>query len=724
MYYNDTAAFCGLTSLNINKMPPVNQPKPLYSMAEDALCYYIYMVSIGASMTDSTDKNVVNEELDKLFLNEKHNLKIPNNIKLPKYVMNKFKSAVHLKRTKLVLEKHGHVLKILSKQFETLPASFVNNIINKIFAFMSKMIVDDDKQIRDYLNDEWSFGPRLRIGLHIILMSMFSSKVSNLNFNPVSNRFCNVLANFFMKPEEEDNPLINDIEEKKEDILTNTIFEYTENLKNITSLSLQNLASARLVWKISCCCPNLWYLDISGNLCDLERHCELEKIREVIDITKAAKGVADNGSDNLQTTMDRLVNNKKFENFISALGGFYAKNDIELDTCEGLPVGCFYLRTLFLPEIDWNSAEELMLQDHVGSILEHCKEIQEIQGINMFSIFFQRSGLENFPHILKLRKFCDREFHKALLAPVVEIFGRIGVPFVEEVDMVLNYFMGPKTLEHFPNMKHLKVCPLSKDAYTLTSMLPYISNLHSLDIKLTHSITIDDMCQLAKNCQQLESLKIECPGLRLNSDGGGDDDDNGSKSEKTVKRETTMLKKKPQCAKTKRKLQQQQGPRSRHKRLNFPQYIQSWLKKDHAPFERENSPIPKFSRLHTLMFSGMQHIEAAALYKCIRGSPKVCTFSLIVVRKVGDLIQDINDEFVCRICPLMKCLQHFTLSAETEEHLCVMMYGLTSASVEHLQYQCENLLSIGNVASWSMTTKEVKDLNKNFETQNYILRLC
>ncbi|KAG7163594.1 hypothetical protein Hamer_G002805, partial [Homarus americanus] len=219
----------------------------------------------------------------------------------------------------------------------------------------------------------------------------------------------------------------------------------------------------------------------------------------------------------------------------------------------------------------------------------------------------------------------------------VKVMVTRAADFTESADAVLQVAEEQvhKLLLSQTQNRHLTVTPYDYRSYNFDDILPYLTNLHTLNMELTHEVSISNICDIAENCKLIESLTLTCPALRMQAVDINEDliaieePERNSPSPLLIKNIPGKKMNEPQ--------------ESLHILRSFPEY-QALLKIDPAPYEKDNSQIPNFLRLHTLQFFGIRSVEAAALYKCIK-EPIVQTLTF-VAQEIGDDCRiELNDDF-------------------------------------------------------------------------------
>ncbi|XP_042231462.1 uncharacterized protein LOC121872625 [Homarus americanus] len=680
-------------------MPVVNPAESLLKLSLQAVCSNVkVMVTRAADFTESADAvlQVAEEQVHKLLLSQTQN----------RYGQDTYdnvekrgsSASIKFKNIQDLFKKHNNSTEIISKYLENLPAAFLNEVFKRTLILVAGIIVYDEEQIENYMADKWSFVPRVKVAFHFLMKSMLFPSVSSLDISPITTAFFQVFAQYLMKHDTvKEDILVKLLNNKEKDIFLSTIITYKKRLTNLTSLSFQNLAHGELVWLISCQCPNLWHLDLSGGLFDLQRYCVTE-----MSGGQHVTAVNTNGTRNYQEA-----------DFVGAICGLYGNHGFQHTIYDGIAQGCLNLKTLLLPECKWEKHEEDALLDGIKELLLHAPYIEEITGICLIYILCKLNELEYPPILLKLKKFNGKTGGHNLVGVAPRRLKKVQLPFVTEVIMSLNVFMPSVTLEIFPNMRHLTVTPYDYRSYNFDDILPYLTNLHTLNMELTHEVSISNICDIAENCKLIESLTLTCPALRMQAVDINEDliaieePERNSPSPLLIKNIPGKKMNEPQ--------------ESLHILRSFPEY-QALLKIDPAPYEKDNSQIPNFLRLHTLQFFGIRSVEAAALYKCIK-EPIVQTLTF-VAQEIGDDCRiELNDDFVGRIAPLLKKLRNLKIFAEDDQKHIIPIANLTSLGIEHILRFCFDIRSIGNMASWNLTADGVKILNNIFKKDNYIFKV-
>ncbi|KAK8724642.1 hypothetical protein OTU49_011185 [Cherax quadricarinatus] len=680
-------------------MPALNLPECLLQLALKAVCKNVEMMMTKAThLTESADDVLqkAEEEVHRELAKKRFEELFTGNVSAT--TRNSYKATLRLKSVKKLLKNHGDFPHILREYLGPVPAVFLNDVFNRVLASVAKIIVYDEVQIEDFMDDKWSFGPRVRVAFHFLMKSILYPNVSTLDISPVTNTFFMVLAEYLMKHGTyKNNIFVMEMEEKKREIFTCTLAAYKNMLVNLTSLSLQNLAHGDLLFLICCHCPNLWHLDISGELFNLQRYC-------VKKMNAGETAVDEDGTRNYEEA-----------DFLDALRCLYGNSVLSQTKYEGVVIGCQYLKTLLLPDIKWEDKEENTLFDEIVRLLLYAPDMEEIKGVSLLYVLWKINKMEHPPIMLKLKKFDGKTGGHSVICVSHKQLKKVHLPFVTEVNIVLNVLLPPVTLEIFPNMRHLTVSPDDYRSYTFDDMMPYLRNLHTLDMELMHELSISNMCDIAENCRSLESLTLTCPALRMQA---------VALSEDQIPMERPVRNPSPPVARMSGRNKIEYEP---HKSLDmlipFLEYAKVLMKIDPAPYEKDNSQVPNFSRLHTLQFFGVHSVDAAAFYKCIKGSPYIQTLTLVAQDKDDNCNIELDDDFVGRIAPLLKRLRNITLSVENVKNCSNVMKKFTGMAIEHLVKFCSDIRSIGSVTSWNISSDEVKALNYCFLKNNYILRL-
>ncbi|XP_045600301.1 uncharacterized protein [Procambarus clarkii] len=684
-------------------MPALNSPVRLLKLSLEALCKNINtMVAKATHLTESTDDvlEVAEEEIQVLAKKQIDELYAGTlSTAVPR---NPCRAALNLKRVKTLIQKRGDFSQKLCEYLQHLPAAFLNEVFNKVLANIAKIIVYDEEQIENFIDERWSFAPRVRVAFHFLLKSMLFPYVSTLNISPVTNAFFLVLAEYLMKHDNyKDTVFVKEMEGKKRNIFAGGITANKNSLLNLTTLSLQNLADGELLWLISSYCPNLWHLDISGNLFNLQRYCVIEK---------SAGGYV--------TAVDKNGRrNYEEAEFVHSVGNLYGNQRISQtsDKYDGCPGGCKYLKTLLLPDVRWEKLEEDILLDDVQQLLMYAPDMEEVTGVCLFYVLCKINEMEYPPIMLKLKKFDGKTGGHSLIGVSPARLRQVRLPFIMDVNIDLNVFMPPVTLEIFPNMKHLTLTPYDYRSYTCNDILPYMKNLHTLDLELTHELSISNMCDIAENCRSLEYLTLTCLALRMQALDLSEDQINKEQLERISS---------PPVVRMDVKNKKEYEPcKSLGALKSFPEYAKAIMKIAPAPYEKSNSQIPNFSKLHTLQFFDIRSVDAAALYKCIKGSPKIQTLTFVALKKGDNCNIELDDDFVGRIAPLMRRLRDITISAQDDTRCNIVLDKFTGMAIEHLVKFCSDIQSIGTMSNWNITLDEVRALNYCFMKNNYILRL-
>ncbi|XP_069191280.1 uncharacterized protein [Procambarus clarkii] len=684
-------------------MPALNSPVCLLKLSLEALCKNINtMVDKASHLALSTDyvSEMPNEEMQELARQEIYGIHAGILSSANSRKVSKLSLAVNLQRSDALEKKRDDYAEILREYLQHLPAAFLNEMFNQALASITKIIVYDEEQIKYYVDERWSFVPRVRVAVRFLMKSMLFPCVSSVNISPVTNAFFKVIAEYLLKHDNyNDTVFVKEMDAKKWKCFRFS-HDIRHNLLNLTSLSLQNLAYGELLWFISTYCPNLWHLDISGNLFNLQRYCVIEK---------SAGGYV--------TAVDKNGRrNYEEAEFVHAVRSLYGKQRTEIpNRFIASPKGCKYLKTLLLPDVRWEKLEEDILLDDVQQLLMYAPDMEEVTGVCLFYVLCKINEMEYPPIMLKLKKFNGKTGGHSLIGVSPKRLMHVRLPFVMDVNIDLNVFMPPVTLEIFPNMKHLTLTPYDYRSYTCNDILPYMKNLHTLDLELTHELSISNMCDIAENCRSLEYLTLTCLALRMQALDLSEDQINKEQLERIsvppVVRMDVKNKKEYEPCKSLGALK------------SFPEYAKAIMKIAPAPYEKSNSQIPNFSKLHTLQFFDIRSVDAAALYKCIKGSPKIQTLTFVALKKGDNCNIELDDDFVGRIAPLMRRLRDITISAQDDTRCNIVLDKFTGMAIEHLVKFCSDIQSIGTMSNWNITLDEVRAFNYCFMKNNYILRL-
>lgn len=680
-------------------MPVLRPPPSLLDLSIRAVGRNVdNMVASAAYMTESADDALQGAE-EQIHDMMTQNVKLGTNLASDLHP-NLKDDTLSLNSIQKILKSHRDFPNVLSKYLETVPGVFTNELYNQALPKIANIIIYDDDEIENFMVEKWCFAPRVKVAIHFLLKSMLNQRIHTMNMNVITNRFFKSLSEYLLKKDcYKDIKVIKDMEEKANDIFAVTFESYRNNLFSLTHLSLQNLAHGELLWLICCHCPNLWHLDISGGFFDLQRYCVIKK----------------SGGEYVTAYDKSGRRNYREAEFLNSLCGLYGNNHIAHKKFNGIAHGCHKLKTLLLPETIWEKNEEDMLIEEINKTFELCPFLEEVTGVCLLYILCKMNERDVPPLMLKLKKFDGTTGGHSLVGIDPKRLQKVHLPFVTEVVFSLNCFMPPATLKIFPNMKHLTVSPYDYRSYTCDTILPYLKNLHTLDMELTHEMSLSNMCDIAENCQLLQSLTLTCPALRVKA---------LTFSDAQISKEQLERISSPPLIRMDVKNKKDYEPKKPVKVLQpNHEYVKTLLKINTAWYEKEANQIPPFSRLRTLQFFGVRNVDAAALYKCVRGSPRLETFTFVAHEKDSNCSIEIDDCFIGRIAPMMKRLKEITLSAEDSRKQNFQIGKLTTMAIEHLIKFCNNIQSIGTMTNWHITSDEVKAFNYYFKKSNYIVRL-
>ncbi|XP_063604366.1 uncharacterized protein LOC134779918 [Penaeus indicus] len=662
-------------------MPARMETESLLELSLNAVCTNIeQLIVIGNSVVDAS-YDILTGTKEKFL----HMLR-----EFPQYLLRNAKELIDLGDA---FDERGHFQGIVTDYIKTIPPVFLNEIFNRLLSNLT-LIQVNEFEIEEFLNDRWSWIKRIRYRFHLILKSILSSKVSVMNISPISNYLYRAIVEYLIDKVLMDSEILEMVEEKSKSVFLPAIIECEPFLGSLTTLSLQNMAYGPLIRLISSNCSNLWHLDISGDLFDLQRYF-LTKTND-----EDCRG-ADKCGRKLYEKAD----------FLNSLCSLYGGDDRYHDVY-GRGAGCYVLKSLKLPNVKWEREEEIQLLCESLKLLQQLPELEEFEGVDLLHTMSKLNQLPYPPVMLKLKKFSNKP-GTTLFKVKPRQLKTVHLPLVTEVEFMISPSVPLATLKIFPNMRHLSLTSYIYDSSSFKDITKYLTNLESLNLEVMHELSVENVCELAEYCPHLESLKLTCPALKTELQEFG------------VETEEDKIEEDSHSPRV--KIDQLQGDAYEcHEpfgTLNiFPKYYNN-LRSIIDSLEYNDSFVPKLSNLDALRLYGMQSVDAAALSKCVQGCPNLRTLEIGMKEKDPNCNIKIDDSFIGQVMCRLKNLENFNLFADSAFGQTFVFKGITVMSVGYILNFCRNICSIGTIGNWNVTAEEVKSLNYFFKKNNFVLRL-
>lgn len=666
-------------------MPAHMVTESLLELSLNAVCGNIKeLIMIGNRLVDSAD-DILTEtesEVDEVLQKSKD---------MPFYLVG---HAMKMNELKDALDKQGDFQGTITEYIQTLPPVFLNEIFNRLLRDLTLIHVDE-LEIEEFLKDRWSCINRIRYRFHLILKSMFRSKVSVMNLSPISNYLFRALGEYLIDNEDfMDNKTLELVEEKSQCVFLPALKNCEPFLDNLTTLSLQNMANGPLIWMISSNCLKLWHLDISGDLFDLRRYY----------VTKTN----DEDCGAVDKYGKRLYEKAEFLNSLCSLYG----NDDRYHDTYGRVEGCYVLKSLKLPNVKWEREEEIQLLCESFKLLQQLPELEELEGVDLLHTMSKLNQLPYPPVMLKLKKFSNKPGSTVFKVEPNQL-KNVHLPLIKEVEFVISPSVPLATIEIFPNMRHLNLTSYKDNSSSFNDITQYLTNLQSLNMEVMHELSIKDLCELAEHCPYLESLKLTCPALK-NALQEFDVDTEEDKTEEDSHSPRANI-------------DQSQGDTYECEEPSdilkiFRTYCNKLINIINS-LEDNDVYVPKLLNLDALQLYGMQSVDAAALSKCVKGCPNLSTLEIGIKGKDANCNIEFDDNLIGRVVCRLKNLEKFNLFADSGFGQTFVFKGITGMSVGYILNFCRNMCSIGTLVNWNVSVDEVKSLNDYFKTNNFVLRL-
>ncbi|XP_068219931.1 uncharacterized protein [Palaemon carinicauda] len=499
-------------------------------------------------------------------------------------------------------------------------------------------------------------------------------------------------------------------------VFASTIISFKSGFSSLTKICMRNLASGALLWNICCYCPNLWHLDISGEMFDLQRYCVYE----------AAAGEF---VDALTSSGKRLF---KEADFVEALGGLHGNDGQGHGKFDGTAEGCYFLKTLLLPNYNWEAREEAIMVEEMIKIFETLLYLEEVSGVCLYNVLCKLNESKRYrPLMLKLKKFDGTAGGHRLVGVDPKRLNKVKLSCVEEVVFVANVVMRPSNLQElFPNLKHLTITPYDSRAYTFHSILPHLSNLVSLDVEFLHSLSLENVCELAKQCRSLKNLSITCPALLDELPVAGGIENIAEKYRKVSPFHLRADKEKESDYFSVKYYKEVYTTCDRStvysymEKLNtkvcaYMKYLKV-IKESYSSKSKTDGVIPEFSRLSKLQFFGLKYLDKDTLYQIILGAPFLQAFTLVLTLGPHSTIQ-ISNSYIGRLAPHLRRVRDVIIAAEKPNDDYYL--ELDSESIAYLMHFCQDIRSISRVGDWDITPSEVENINCFMMCENLVLRV-
>ncbi|XP_064094996.1 uncharacterized protein LOC135207270 [Macrobrachium nipponense] len=675
-------------------MPAFNAPKSLVDLSINGLCKSVFhILSQVLDLTEKTDAAVhsVENQLGEAFLKGKAFKSLGS-----------ARKKLELSNVRQMVKHCGDITVPFLEYIEDMPHEFSNIIFSKVLNELHFWIhgSDEDFEVEENEKDhdlKWNYLSRIRILFRVLVKCLFSHKTFVFNVNTFTEGYLKKLKNFVLIKEFYKRDDYMSQIEMNHKFFVSAFLAFKIEFSSLTSLSMRHLASGELLWNICCHCPNLWYLDLSGEMFDLQRYCYIE----------AAAGEFVNA---LTRKGKRLF---KEADFIESLCGLYGNRGESHSKFEGTPVGCYYLRRLLLPDYYWDLSEEAIMVEEMIEILGHLAYLEEVSGICLYNVLCKlNESRPSKPLLLKLKKFDGTAGGHQLVAVDPKRLSRVKLPHVEEVIFIANVVMKPSALQElFPNLKHLTITPYDSRAYNFDSILPYLCNLVSLDVEFHESLSLGNMCELAKQCQSLKYLSITCPALIGKTFDASSVENIAVKNKKVSPFHLRVDKDK------KREYEMNYCEGSKFIVYNYVDKLEATYK--YIKY-KAGAVIPEFSKLLKLQFFGLKYFDEETLYQIILGVPFLQAFTLVLSLGSSSMIQ-ISDSYIGRLAPHLKRVKDVIIAAERpneDYHL-----PLSGETIAHLIHFCQDIRSISRVGDWKMSQIEVEGLNYFMAHENFVLRI-
>lgn len=680
------------------KMPAFNTPKSLVDLSINGLCKSVFhILNQVLDITEKTDAafHSVENQIGEAFLKGRASKSVGS-----------AKKKLDLSNVRQMVKRCGDITVPFLGYIEDIPYEFSNLIFTKVLNELHFRIngFDEDFDVEENERGhglKWSYPSRIQVLFRVLVKFLFSHKTFVFNINTFTDGYLELLKNFLLIKEfYKSDDYMSRIEEVNHNGFISAVLTFKTEFSSLTSLSMRHLASGELLWNICCHCPNLWYLDLSGEMFDLQRYCVIE----------AAAGEFVNA---LTTKGKRLF---KEADFIESLCGLYGNRGECHSKFEGTPVGCYHLRRLLLPNYYWDLSEEAIMVEEMIEILGQLVYLEEVSGVCLYNVLCKlNESRPSKPLMLKLKKFDGTAGGHQLVAVDPKRLSRVKLPYVEEVIFIANVVMKPSALQElFPNLKHLTITPYDSRAYNFDSILPYLSNLVSLDVEFLESLSLGNMCELAKLCRSLKYLSITCPALTGETDETFDTSSMENIAEKNKKVSPFHLRVDKD---KKREYEMKYWDGNKFIVYYYLAKLEAAYKYDK---HKADAVIPEFSKLLKLQFFGLKYFDEETLYQIILGVPFLQAFTLVLTLGSSSMIR-ISDLYIGRLAPHLKRVKDVIIAAErpSEDYY----LPLSGETIAHLIHFCQDIRSISRVGDWKMSQTEVEGLNYFMAHENFALRI-
>ena len=198
---------------------------------------------------------------------------------------------------------------------------------------------------------------------------------------------------------------------------------------------------------------------------------------------------------------------KHEKDIINALSSLYKRS--VGDFASSQPVGCPWLKTLILPELD--DSENLIVSVMVEALCS-LRSLEHVSGIPMLSCLVRLPTIRGSPNKLNLKNLCDQDTYRRRFVPDVTYFKDL-LPKVESVEIIVSKHITTKIMPYFEDIRHLRV-----EWPDFHIHAKKYSNLHTLDIALDFQGVWPMLLALSRSCRELKELTLQHPTFEVSEE--------------------------------------------------------------------------------------------------------------------------------------------------------------------------------------------------------------